>query len=149
VLDDIRRPTPDSKYWQAVREQDVFLTELVNLSYEYRKNQLEVKKLQRKLEAESDELERETVALEIEHKNWVGTMMMRTAHHRVREIEAWHKIKEELKPHLKHGEQDCNAHQLESMRLRYQYEASLVTPHTPPADARNILGLAMSTQRAD
>lgn len=149
VLNDVKRPTPDAKYWQATREQDVFLTELVNLSYEYRKVQLELKRLRRKLEIEQDDIEQEALALEIEHQTWVATMMMRTAHHRVREIEAWAQIKEELKPHLKYGEDDVNAHQLEAMRLRYAYEAQFVNEHTPVADARNILGLAMSLKRTE
>jgi hypothetical protein len=38
VLDDIHFPNPDSKYWQAMREQNVHFNELVSLSYEYRKN---------------------------------------------------------------------------------------------------------------
>ena len=41
VLDDLKHPTPDAKYWQAMREQQVHFSELVMLSYEYRKNQRE------------------------------------------------------------------------------------------------------------
>ena len=43
VLDDIHHPTPDAKYWQSMREQNVHYTELVSLSYEYRKNDVETK----------------------------------------------------------------------------------------------------------
>lgn len=146
VLNDLKRPTPDAKFWQAVREQDVFLTELVNLSYEYRKKQIELKRLHRQLEAEEDGIEQEALALEIEHQTWRATMMMRTAHHRVREIQNWEQIKAELRPHLKYGDQDVNAHQLEAFRQRFEMEAQLVNQHTPPADAANLLGLFMTAK---
>lgn len=148
VLNDMKRPTPDSKYWQATREQDVFLNELVSLSYEYRKVMLELRRLARRLEAETDDLEREALELEIEHQNWIGQQMARTARHRVREIKAWSKIKAELEPHLKYGVDDVDAHQLEAMKIRFMAEARLVNEHTPPADARNILGLAQAAARA-
>jgi hypothetical protein len=142
VLNDAKHPTPDSKYWQAVREQDVFATELGHLSYEYRRVQLEIRKLERRLAAEDDELERESLLLEIEHQGFVLALLERTAHHRVREIEQWQTIKEELTPLLAFGASDPNPHQHEAMRLRWGREAALVNAHTPPADARNILGLA-------
>src|SRR3972149_7797975 len=44
VLNDVKFPTADSKYWQSVREQNVMFHELVMLSYDYRKNIVEVKK---------------------------------------------------------------------------------------------------------
>ena len=49
VLNDMNFPTPDSKFWQCQREQGVHFHELVMLSYEYRKNLVEIRKLQRKL----------------------------------------------------------------------------------------------------
>ena len=42
VLNDIKFPTPAAKYWQAMREQNVMFQELVMLSYEYRKNLVEI-----------------------------------------------------------------------------------------------------------
>jgi len=148
VLNDLKRPTPDAKYWQATREQDVFLNELVSLSYEYRKVLLQIRRLERQLSGETDEIEREALALEIEHQGWIAEQMSRTAHHRVREIRAWADIKQELEPLLEYGTEDVNAHQLKAMRLRWAAESRLVNEHTPPADAANILGLAQAAMRA-
>lgn len=142
VLNDLKHPTYDSKYWQAVREQDVHATELASLSYEYRKKDVEIRKLQKQLQSEEDELERELLQIEIEQTKFHKSLMERQAHHRVREVAAWAQIKEELKPLMKHGTEDVNQHQLESMSIRFTNEAKLVNNHTPPADARNILGLA-------
>jgi hypothetical protein len=39
VLNDVSHPTPASKYWQCVREQDVFFSNLVQLSCDYQRTQ--------------------------------------------------------------------------------------------------------------
>ena len=48
VLNDAKYPTNAAKYWQCVREQNVFLENLMNLSFDYRKNEVEIKQLKRK-----------------------------------------------------------------------------------------------------
>lgn len=147
VLNHVKHPTPDSKYWQAVREQNVHFEQLVLLSFEFRKNAVEIKKLERKLLAEDDELERELLGIELDKCKFSADCMERTAKDRLREIKEWSMIKAELKPHLAYGDQDVNEHQLEAMRKRFAFEAQRVTPYTPPADARNILGLEMTANR--
>lgn len=147
VLNDIKHPTPDSKYWQAVREQNVMFHELTMLSYEYRKNALEIRKLQRDQLAEEDELEKELINVEIEKKTFIGHNMECTAQDRIREIIEWSNIKAELRPKMAFGDQDVNEHQLTAMKKRFEFEASLVGQSTSPADARNILGLAISADR--
>ena len=57
VLDDLKHPTPAAKYWQSVREQNVFFEQIIFLSFDYRKCQIEVKKIERDLKEEKDELE--------------------------------------------------------------------------------------------
>ena len=142
ILNDMKRPTPDAKYWQAVREQNVMFVELVNLSYEYRKKAVEIRKLQRDLAVEKDMLERELKQIEIEQNEWYLKNMERMAHDRIREILEWSAIKTELLPHLKYGDEDVNAHQLEAMEKGFNVQAKLVNENTPVADARNIIGLA-------
>jgi len=147
VLNDVKHPTPDSKYWQAVREQDVMFNELMMLLFEYRKTLLETEQTRRKLATKQDDLESALLLNEIERQEYIAANMRRTAHHRMREIVLWSQIKVELEPQLAYGIEDVDAHQLEAMRQRFRAEASLVTQHTPVADARNILGLAMTSQR--
>jgi len=142
VLNDMKRPTPDAKYWQAIREQNVMFDELVNLSYEYRKKSVEIRKLQRDLVTEIDELERELKQIEIEQNEWHTRNMERVAHDRIREILEWSAIKKELLPYLKYGNKDVDAHQLEAMQKSFTIQAKLVNEQTPVADARNVIGLA-------
>jgi len=142
VTNDMKCPTWDSKYWQAVREQNVMFTELVMLSYEYRKNALRIKKLQRRQETETDNIERELIQVEIERKRFMAITMELTARDRIREIKEWSAIKDELLPHLKYGDKDVDAHQLEAMQIKFANQARLVNDHTAVADARNVIGLA-------
>mgnify|MGYP001196071335 FL=1 len=46
VLNDTSFPTPASKYWQCVREQDVFFGNLIQLSCDYQKTQGELELLE-------------------------------------------------------------------------------------------------------
>ena len=147
VLNDVKHPTPDSKYWQAVREQDVFVNELTALSFEYRKNEVEQRKLTRQMAECTDDLEREALQVEAERLAWVAAQMRRVAAHRMREIMEWSRIKAELEPLLRYGIEDVDAHQLQAFQKRFNAEASLVTEHTPLADARNVFGLALTAQR--
>jgi len=58
VLNDGKFPTKAAKYWQCVREQNVFFENLMTLSFDYRKNDVEIKKIERKLLTETDDLEK-------------------------------------------------------------------------------------------
>ena len=52
VLQDAKYPTKASKYWQCVREQNVFLENLMSLSFDARRNEVKLKRLKQKLEKE-------------------------------------------------------------------------------------------------
>lgn len=146
VLDDIHHPTPDAKYWQCQREQNVMFGELVSLSYEYRKNDIELRMELRKLEAEQDELARELIQVEIDRRRFTAANMQRVAADRMREIRHWHEIKAALLPQMKHGADDCDAHQRESLPIRFERQAAMVTPAAPPADRINLIGLHTTAQ---
>ena len=49
VLNDISHPTKAAKYWQSVREQSVMFEQMIHLSFDYRLNDVEIKKIQRKI----------------------------------------------------------------------------------------------------
>jgi len=68
VLQDAKYPTKAAKYWQCVREQNVFFENLMTLSFDYRKNDVEIKKLKKKIEEEKDALEVEMHEIELEEK---------------------------------------------------------------------------------
>jgi hypothetical protein len=140
VLNDLKHPTPDSKYWQAMREQNVMFQELVMLSYEYRKNQVEIKILERKLALESDDLEKELLQIEIEKKQFIGINQERTAKDRIREIREWHEIKESLKPDMTASLTDTNEHQLISYTIRWMNQLMGMSENTSISERNNLLG---------
>lgn len=146
VLNDHDHPTPDAKFWQCQREQNAMFEQLVELSYAYRKNAIELRRLERKLAAESDDLEQESLRIDIERAQFAAANMERVAADRLREINAWHEIKAALLPKLKHGVDNVDLHQREAFPIRFAQAASLVTPHTAISDAKNIIGLHVTAQ---
>lgn len=146
VLKDIKFPTPDAKYWQSVREQNAMFQNLVMLSYDYRKNKVEIDILKRDM-AKSEELEQELIRIEIERKEFIAKTQEKEAKDRIREIREWHDIKMKLEPHLKHGTQDVGAHQLEAFAQRFSHEAAIASEGGTFAEKRNAFGLLESTQR--
>lgn len=140
VLNDVSFPTADSKYWQAAREQNVMFQELINLSYEYRKNQVEIKKLQRDMDKETDDLEKEFLQIEIERKEFLAISMERVAKDRIREIREWHEIKEKLKSFMKCSLTDVNEHQLVSYTKRWISELLAAGDAGSMPERYNLLG---------
>ena len=50
VLNDGKHPTQASKYWQSVREQNAMFEALMGLSFDLRRNQVNILRLERKLQ---------------------------------------------------------------------------------------------------
>jgi len=146
VLNDVKHPTPASKYWQAIREQAVFYSELVNLSFSYRRNEIEIKKVEKKIAEEADELERDLLQIDLEEMQFAKMNMDGTAKDRIRELRLWDKIIASLDDGSFDTE-DVNTHQLESYTKEYAIKAQSITAATPPGDANNILGLHHTTKR--
>ena len=93
VLNDARYPTNGAKYWQCVREQNAHMQSLLGLSFEYRKSEIKLKKLEKKLEEEKDELDREMIQVEIDEKTFHKANFQLEASHRMREISEWSRFK--------------------------------------------------------
>jgi len=139
VLNDGRFPTKASKYWQAVREQNVFYTNLRMEAYQYRKLLIEIKKLERSIENETDKLELELLQIELEEKLWDKDERERNGADRVREIEHWSRIKKELDDGT-FDTQNVDTHQKESLKLQLQERAKNLTPGSSQGEMINVLG---------
>ena len=84
VLQDAKYPTKASKYWQCVREQNVFLENLMSLSFDYRRNDVKIKRLEEKLKTEDDPLKRELLKIDIDEKIYGRANMQLVARDRMR-----------------------------------------------------------------
>lgn len=136
VLNDKDCPDKASKYHQAKLEQMVFFEQLLQLSFEYRKMQQELFIKEADIEELYDRLEQSTKPYEnkklkaqinikeIEKQELIYGLrnMQIQGKERVREIETWSKIKEELDDgSFDKDSKDSN--QLISMTRRYIQEA--------------------------
>mgnify|MGYP003146620742 FL=1 len=139
VLSDNKYPTKAAKYWQSVREQNTHFENLMHLSFDARKNAVEIKKLEKKIEQEKDKLERELLEIELEQKIYNQASMELVAKHRMREVATWSKLKKEFDDG-NFDKRDVNTHQAKSYLLRLQRQKETITPGTSQPEVFNVLG---------
>jgi len=139
VLNDIKHPTNASKYWQSVKEQSVFFENLVTLSFDYRRNNVEIKKLHNKIAIEKDELEKELLQIDLEEKLYRKKTMEVASKDRVRELKLWSKIKKELNDDS-FDTKDVNTHQLVSLTQRFIQQKLVAGSNGSPSENSNLNG---------
>ena len=139
VLNDGRFPTKASKYWQAVREQDVFYKQLRQEAYDYRKLNIETQKIQRALEKEQDDLEIQLLEIQLEEKLWEKDERELRGADRVREIEHWSRIKKELDDGS-FDTKNVNTHQKETLKRQLQERAKTLTQGSGQGEVLNVVG---------
>ena len=146
VLSDNKYPTKAAKYWQSVREQNTHFENLVHLSFDARKNEVEIKKLQRDIKKEKDPLEAELKQIELEEKLYGKASMELVAKHRMREVATWSKLKKEFDD-SNFDKRDVNTHQAHSYMLRLQHQKNTITPGTSQPEVFNVLGQIDTLER--
>ena len=146
VLNDAKYPTNAAKYWQCVREQNVFLENLMSLSFEYRRNEVKIKRLEKKLNDETDELKLELTQIDLDEKNYSKASMQLTARDRMREIKLWSAYKSKYDDG-KFDTKDVNTHQLESYHLVMKNKAETLTQGSSQPEVFNVLGQLQSIER--
>ena len=146
VLSDNKYPTRAAKYWQSVREQNTHFENLVHLSFDARKNDVEIKKLQRDIKKEKDPLEKELKQVELEEKLYGKAQMELVAKHRMREVATWSKLKLEFDDG-NFDKKDVNKHQAHSYLLRLQEQKKTLTPGSSQPEVFNVLGQIHTLER--
>ena len=139
VLSDNKYPTRAAKYWQSVREQNTHFENLVHLSFDARKNDVEIKKLERDINKEKDPLEKELKQVELEEKLYGKASMELVAKHRMREVATWSKLKKEFHDNS-FDDKDVNTHQADSYLLRLEEQRKTITPGTSQPEVFNVMG---------
>ena len=146
VLQDAKYPTKASKYWQCVREQNVFLENLMSLSFDARRNEVKLKKLKQKLEKEEDELKRELLQIDIDEKTYSVANMQLVARDRMREIKLWSALKKEFNDGS-FNTKDVNRHQLDSYAIIMKNKAETLTSGSSQPEVFNVLGQLQTIER--
>jgi hypothetical protein len=146
VLNDAKYPTNAAKYWQCVREQNVFLENLMTLSFDYRRNEVKIKRLEKKLNDETDELKLELTQIDLDEKNFNKASMQLVARDRMREIKLWSAYKSKYDDG-KFDTKNVNTHQLESYHLVMKNKAETLTQGSSQPEVFNVLGQLQSIER--
>ena len=146
VLQDAKYPTKASKYWQCVREQNVFLENLMSLSFDARRNEVKLKKLKQKLEKEKDPIKQELLQIDIDEKTYSVANMQLVARDRMREIKLWSTLKKEFNDGS-FDTKDVNRHQLDSYALIMKNKAETLTQGSSQPEVFNVLGQLQTIER--
>ena len=146
VLNDAKYPTKAAKYWQCVREQNVFLENLMTLSFDFRRTEVKIKRLQEKLNKEEDSLKRELLQIDIDEKVYGKASMQLVARDRMREIKLWSKFKKQFDDGS-FDTKDVNTHQLNSYHLTMKNKAETLTQGSSQPEVFNVLGQLQSIER--
>ena len=146
VLNDAKYPTKAAKYWQCVREQNVFLENLMSLSFDYRRNEVKIKRLEKKLAEETDELKIELAQIDLDEKRYTKASMQLTARDRMREIKLWSMYKKKYDDGS-FDTKDVNTHQLHSYHLTMKNKAETLTQGSSQPEVFNVLGQLQSIER--
>jgi len=148
VLQDAKYPTKAAKYWQCVREQNVFFENLMSLSFDYRKNEVKIKKLKRKLESETDDLKKELLEILIEEKLYGRANMELVAKDRMREVSQWSQLKAEYDDGS-FDNKNVNTHQAESYKLMLTNKVKTLTPGSSQPEVFNVVGQLHTLERLE
>jgi hypothetical protein len=141
VLNDHRHPTPASKYWQAVREQNAHYTQLIFLSFEYRENEVKILRAEEALKSADTTPDKLQAQIDIDKWTYVRFTQQQDARERMKELLEWSKIKAELvEEDPDFDTENVNTHQAESYLLTHQWRAKALTPGSSQGEVLNVLG---------
>tara|TARA_R110002012_G_scaffold286876_1_gene478771 strand:+ start:3552 stop:4241 length:690 start_codon:yes stop_codon:yes gene_type:complete len=146
VLNDLKYPTKASKYWQCVREQNVYLENLMSLSFEYRRDEVKLKRLEQKLKEEKDPLKKELIQIDIDEKTYAKANMQLTAKDRMREIKLWSQLKKENDDGT-FDKTNVDTHQLESYHKIMINRKDTLTAGSSQPEVFNVLGQLQTIER--
>ena len=146
VLQDMKYPTKAAKYWQCVREQNVFLENLMSLSFDCRRAEAKLKWLEKKVETETDEYKLEKYKIDLDEARYGLANMQLVARDRMREIKLWSTLKKEFDDGS-FDTKDVNRHQLESYELIMKNKANTLTTGSSQPEVFNVLGQLNTIER--
>ena len=146
VLQDAKYPTKAAKYWQCVREQNVFLENLMSLSFDCRRSEAKVKWLEKKVESETDEYKLEKYKIDLDEARYGLANMQLVARDRMREIKLWSTLKKEFDDGS-FDTKDVNRHQLDSYHLIMKNKAETLTSGSSQPEVFNVLGQLQTIER--
>ena len=149
VLNDAKHPTNASKYWQAVKEQSVFAEQFTILSFNYRRNEIKIKKIKHQIEHMEADDEFALMELEVDLDECLFNKKeyQIQALDRVREIQMWSDIKKELTDAEDFDTENVNTHQVESYLQILENRRMTLSPSSSQPEIMNVLGSLNTLRR--
>jgi hypothetical protein len=121
ILNDVKHPTPASKYHQAKREQLVMFENLVGLSFDYRAAQIDLEEVNFKIvSGEGFELRKQEV--QRDRLQFKLMWMRKDGQERIRELKMWSQIKKDLADSDVFDLNNKDTDELKAFTLRYLWE---------------------------
>ena len=148
VLNDAKFPTNAAKYWQCVREQNTQMENLMQLSFEYRKTDIKIKKLEKKLEKEEDELEKALMQVDIDQMTFDKATQQLIASHRMREVSHWSDFKK-LYNDGTFDDKNVDTHQLLSYKKTMKNRENTLSAASTQPEIFNVIGQMRTIERVE
>jgi len=167
VLNDLRYPTQASKYWQCVREQNVYLEQIMRLSFEYRRNDSKISFTKNKIKFLTEEIEGadarginsstdewlakkqyslEKYQIDLDELNFSRANMELVARDRMREIKLWSKLKLESDDGS-FDKENVDTHQLDAYHKVMENRKDTLTPQSSQPEVFNVIGQLKTIER--
>jgi hypothetical protein len=121
---------------------------LMQLSFDARKNDIEIKQKQQELEEEKDPLKKELVQVEIDQKIYSKATMQLVAAHRMREVTEWSNFKKIYNDGT-FDDKNVDTHQLLSYKKIMKNRKNTLTPGSSQPEVFNVLGQMQSIERIE
>ena len=148
VLNDFKRPTNASKYWQCVREQSGFFESLMSLSFEYRNNEIDIEELQEEIKTEKNKFNKKRKQIELEEKLWGRSSMELVGRDRMREIKLWSKLKKELDDGS-FDDKNVDTHQFVALKKDLEHRVNSLTSNAGPSEVFNAVSQLETAKRLE
>lgn len=126
VLNDVKFPTPSSKYHQAVREQLSFYEQTIQLSFAYRETQIDLDEVLDKLK-NADGYDKKRLEVKRDRLLFDIESMKLQARDRIRELKMWSDIKSRIDDGS-FDNKNKDTDELIGLTIRYCREALMIDP---------------------
>ena len=148
VLNDFKRPTKASKYWQCVREQSSYFENLMALSFEYRDNDVDIEELEEQIKTEKNKYKKKRKQINLERKLWLRANMELTGKDRMRELNLWSKLKKELNDGS-FDNKNVNTHQFVALKKDLEHRVNTLNSTSSPPEIFNAKGQLETAKRLE
>lgn len=150
TFNELHFPTPASRYFQALREQAGHLDAFCDECFEWRRNEVMIRKLAHRMTRwYVNRFDRQLAQVEHDRLTTRNKALERNARKRVEAIALWDKHKQEqIAADPTFDREDVNAHQLVSYTKEFiQKAANLELSRAGPGEVDNVVGKLRSALR--